>query len=301
MDEFQRRFLPSYAVLRSFDSAARHESFTLAAKELNLTQGAISRQVKELEQIVGVNLFRRVGRRVVLTRAGQKFASDLVIDLGNLRHTVMRAISVGDMNSSLRVATLPAFASRWLIPKLSGFNKTHPNVEISLSTRLEPIDLEKEHFDLAIHFGQQNWPNADMLLLCSEVMIPVASPEFVRIHGISSLKKLARAPLMHLSTRPTVWHDYFKSVGIEGGSFLKGQYFDQFLMIVAGAEASLAAALVPRYLVERELRSGVLQVLDNETFATNNNYFLVTPAKQSNQLATEFCAWVIAQIGLTPI
>jgi LysR family transcriptional regulator, glycine cleavage system transcriptional activator len=131
MDEFQRRFLPSYAVLRSFDSAARHESFTLAAKELNLTQGAISRQVKELEQIVGVNLFRRVGRRVVLTRAGQKFASDLVIDLGNLRHTVMRAISVGDMNSSLRVATLPAFASRWLIPKLSGFNKTHPNVEIS--------------------------------------------------------------------------------------------------------------------------------------------------------------------------
>jgi LysR family transcriptional regulator, glycine cleavage system transcriptional activator len=288
MDEFQRRFLPSYAVLRSFDSAARHESFTLAAKELNLTQGAISRQVKELEQIVGVNLFRRV-------------ASDLVIDLGNLRHTVMRAISVGDMNSSLRVATLPAFASRWLIPKLSGFNKTHPNVEISLSTRLEPIDLEKEHFDLAIHFGQQNWPNADMLLLCSEVMIPVASPEFVRIHGISSLKKLARAPLMHLSTRPTVWHDYFKSVGIEGGSFLKGQYFDQFLMIVAGAEASLAAALVPRYLVERELRSGVLQVLDNETFATNNNYFLVTPAKQSNQLATEFCAWVIAQIGLTPI
>ncbi len=301
MDEFQRRFLPSYSVLRSFDSAARHESFTLAAKELNLTQSAISRQVKELEQTVGVDLFRRVGRRVILTRAGQKFANDLATDLGNIRQTVMRAVSVGDMSSSLRVATLPTFASQWLVPKLLGFKKTHPNVEISLSTRLEPFDLEQEHFDIAIHFGQQNWPNTDMLLLCSEVMIPVASPEFVRAHSITSLKKLARAPLLHLTSRPTVWHEYFQSVAIEGDSFLKGQYFDQFSMIIAGAEASLAAALVPRYLVERELRTGVLQVLAAETFTTNNSYFLVTPANQNNQLASDFCAWMIAQIGLSPI
>lgn len=301
MDEFQRRFLPSYPVLRSFDSAARHESFTLAAKELNLTQSAISRQVKELEQIVGVDLFWRVGRRVVLTRAGQKFASDLAIDLGNIRHTVMRAISVGDMSDSLRVATLPTFASQWLVPKLAGFRKLHPLVEISLSTRLQPFDLEKEHFDLAVHFGQQNWPNSDMRFLCSEVMIPVASPDFIRLHGISSLKKLGRVPLLHLSSRPTVWHDFFHSVGIEGGSFLKGQYFDQFSMIIAGAEASLAAAMVPRYLVEQELRSGVLQVLARKPFTTSNNYYLVTPAGQNNPLANKFCDWMISQIGRSPI
>jgi LysR family transcriptional regulator, glycine cleavage system transcriptional activator len=301
MDEFQRRFLPSYPVLRSFDSAARHESFTLAAKELNLTQSAISRQVKELEQVVGVDLFRRVGRRVVLTRAGQKFASDLAIDLGNIRHTVMRAISVGDMSESLRVATLPIFASQWLVPKLAGFKKLHPQVEISLATRLQPIDLEKEHFDLAVHFGQQNWPNSDMRFLCSELMIPVASPDFVRVHGVSSLKKLARVPLLHLSSRPTVWHDFFLSNGIEGGSFLKGQYFDQFSMIIAGAEASLAAAMVPRYLVEQELRSGVLQVLARKPFTTSNNYYLVTPAGQNNPLASKFCDWIISQIGRSPI
>ena len=132
-------------------------------------------------------------------------------------------------------------------------------------------------------------------------MIPVASPEFVRAHSITSLKKLARAPLLHLTSRPTVWHEYFQSVAIEGDSFLKGQYFDQFSMIIAGAEASLAAALVPRYLVERELRTGVLQVLAAETFTTNNSYFLVTPANQNNQLASDFCAWMIAQIGLSPI
>ncbi len=301
MDEFQRRFLPSYPILRSFDSAARHESFTLAAKELNLTQSAISRQVKELEEIVGVDLFRRVGRRVVLTRAGQKFASDLAVDLGNIRHTVMRAISVGDMSESLRVATLPTFASQWLIPKLSDFKKLYPQAEISLSTRLQPIDLEKENFDLAIHFGQQNWPNSDMRFLCSEVMIPVASPDFVRVHGLSSLKKLARAPLLHLSSRPTVWHDFFQSVGIEGGTFLKGQYFDQFSMIIAGAEASLAAAMVPRYLVEQELKSGALQSLVRKPFTTSDNYYLVTPTGHNNALAKIFCDWMLVQIGTSPI
>ena len=301
MDEFQRRFLPSYSVLRSFDSAARHGSFTQAAKELNLTQSAISRQVKELEETVGVELFRRVGRRVILTRAGQKFADDLAVDLSNIRHTVMRAISVGDMSSLLRVATLPTFASQWLVPKLPGFKKSHPHVEVSLSTRLEPVDLEREHFDVAIHFGQQNLPNSDMAFLCSEVMVPVASPKFIRTHGISSLKKLAQAPLLHLSTRPTVWHDFFHSVGIDGGSFLKGQYFDQFSMIIAGAEASLAAALVPRYLVERELKTGLLQALSTEKFTTNKNYYLVTPASQNNPLAAEFCIWMLAEMGKSPI
>jgi LysR family glycine cleavage system transcriptional activator len=294
---FQRRYLPSYSVLRSFESAARHQSFTLAAKELNLTQSAVSRQVKELEQIVGADLFRRVGRKVVLSRAGRKLAADLTIDLENLHRTVMRAISAGDMSSSLRIATLPTFACRWLIPRLTRFNRLHRNVEISLFTRLEPFDLEKEHFDLAIHFGQQNWPNTDMLPLCSEVMLPVASPEFVRAYRIKSLEDLAEAPLLHLSSRPTGWQDYFQTVGIAGGNFLKGKYFDQFSMIIAGAEESLAAALVPEFLIERELRTGALQPLSDKLFSTSNSYFLVTPANQNNRLAAAFCVWMLGEVG----
>jgi DNA-binding transcriptional LysR family regulator len=101
----QRRFLPSFAVLRSFEAAARHESFTAAAEELNLTQSAVSRQIKELETAIGVELFARVGRRVRLTEAGDAFAQELGADLERIRQTVFRAVAAGDFNKALRVAT----------------------------------------------------------------------------------------------------------------------------------------------------------------------------------------------------
>ena len=172
----QRRYIPSMAAIRSFEAAARHQSFTLAASELNLTQSAVSRQVKEMEHIVGAQLFRRTGREVILTRAGTRLASDLSSELDNISSVMMRAVSAGNMNSTLRVATLPTFATLWLIPRLPGFFKKHPDIEISFSTRLEPFDLAEENFDLAIHFGQKNWPNTQMRKFFSERMIPVASP-----------------------------------------------------------------------------------------------------------------------------
>ncbi|MFK5980652.1 MAG: LysR substrate-binding domain-containing protein [Rhizobiaceae bacterium] len=297
MNEFQRRFLPSHSVLRSFEAAARHESFTLAAEELNLTQSAISRQVKELEAVVGADLFRRVGRRVLLTKAGQTLAVDLAVDLENIRRTMMRAISAGDMNSTIRVATLPTFASRWLIPRLPNFAELHPNLEINLSTRLIPFDMEVEHFDVAIHFGEKNWPNTDMRLLCSETMIPVSSPAFREHHKISTVSDLANSPLLHMSTRPTAWQEYLQRQSLEDETYLTGKYFDQFSMVIAGAVASLGAALIPRYLIEQEMYTGALEILIDETITTDNSYFVVTPASQKSKNANAFCDWLIEQIG----
>ncbi|MCP5073666.1 MAG: LysR family transcriptional regulator, partial [Rhodobacteraceae bacterium] len=183
----QRRDMPSISTLRSFEAAARHQSFTLAAKELNLTQSAISRQVREMEQIVGAQLFRRTGREVLLTRAGTRLAADVATELENIRRVMMRAVSAGNMSSTLRVAILPAFATLWLIPRLPDFFANHPELEISFSTRLEPFDLISENFDLAIHFGQENWPNTEMRKFFTERMIPVASPAFVNEHNIKSI------------------------------------------------------------------------------------------------------------------
>ena len=168
--------LPSLALLRSFESAARHQSFTQAAEELHLTQSAISRQVRELEETMGVPLFRRLGRRVVLTDAGRLFAADIAVDLDRLRQTSLRAIAAGDNRTTLRIATLPTFAARWLIPRLPSFEAANPDVEISLATRLEPFDLLTERFDLAIHYGAADWPNAHLTLLCREEMIVVSAP-----------------------------------------------------------------------------------------------------------------------------
>lgn len=299
----QRRYLPSNAVLRSFECAARHESFTLAAEELHLTQSAISRQVKELEDIIGTALFRRVGRRVVLTPAGQNFVAELSIDLENIRQTVMRAISAGASGATIRVATLPAFASRWLIPRLSGFMAQHPDIEISFATRLEPFDMAREHFDMAVHFGKPDWPGTDMELLCSETMIAVASPTFKTLHQIKTIADLAHAPLLHLETRPSIWQDYFAGAGIRTNTARTGKYFDQFTLLIAGAVASLGAALLPTYLIEQEIGDGSLVALDSATLRTGNNYYLVTPAEAENPHVTLFADWMkncVGQKNLVP-
>jgi LysR family glycine cleavage system transcriptional activator len=151
------------AVIRNFEAAARHQSFTLAASELNLTQSAVSRQVKEMQHIAGAQLFRRTGREVIATRAGTRLASGISSELDNFSSVMMRAVSAGNINSTLCLAMLPTFATLWLITRLSGFFKKHPDIEISFSTRLEPFNLAEENFDLVIHFGQKkNWPNTQM-------------------------------------------------------------------------------------------------------------------------------------------
>ena len=283
------------AAIRSFEAAARHQSFTLAASELNLTQSAVSRQVKEMEHIVGAQLFRRTGREVILTRAGTRLASDLSSELDNISSVMMRAVSAGNMNSTLRVATLPTFATLWLIPRLPGFFKKHPDIEISFSTRLEPFDLAEENFDLAIHFGQKNWPNTQMRKFFSERMIPVASPEFVHLQKIQTIKDTEKAPLLHTSSRPTAWQDYLEKVGFEGRPYLTGRYFDQFSMVISAVQASLGIGLLPKYLVEREISEGQLIMIDDDELVTANSYYCVTPIDQEDENVESFCQWMIEE------
>ena len=301
MKSFQRRYMPSIAALRSFEAAARHQSFTLAAEELNLTQSAISRQVKEMEKIVGAQLFRRTGRVVILTRAGKRLADEVSIDLENIRRTMMRAVSAGNMNSTLRVATLPTFATRWLIPRLPEFFEKQNGLEISFSTRLKPFDLNAEHFDLAIHFGQENWPNTKMRKFFSERMIPVASPAFIEQHDIKSLADVSQAPLIHTSTRPAAWANYMEQIGYKDKIRLTGRYFDQFSMVIAAVLASLGSGLLPRYLIEKEIEKGVLVTLADEELVTQNNYYLVTPINQDDQNVEKFYEWITEQAAISSV
>jgi LysR family glycine cleavage system transcriptional activator len=293
----QRRYLPSHSVLRSFECAARHQSFTLAAEELHLTQSAISRQVKELEDNVGTALFRRSGRRVLLTKAGRTLAEKLAVDLENIHQTIMRAVSAGRQGTAISMAVLPGFASRWLIPRLPEFSAQHPNIELNLSTRIKPFDLDREHFDLAIHFGTDDWPDTDMRELCTETMIAVSSPEFKKQYKICDLNKLADVPLLHMETRPVVWQQFFQQNGIEDNIILSGKYFDQFSMIIAGAVASLGAALVPTYLIERELGAGLLVQLGEPTVTTKNSYYMVTPSNRRNEDVDLLCDWMKNSVG----
>ncbi|MEZ5910804.1 MAG: LysR family transcriptional regulator [Paracoccaceae bacterium] len=293
----QRRYLPTYAVLRSFEAAARHQSFTLAAEELSLSQGAISRQVKELEQTIGTALFRRVGRGVRLTEAGFNFAQSLAQDLENIRQTVSRAIAAGSGHSVLRVSVLPTFGNRWLVPRLEDFTRRNPEVSLSLATRVRPFDLARERFDLAIHFGQEDWPDARMTHLCHETLLAIAAPEFAKRHSITSAAALSEAPLLHLETRPRAWADWFHAAGITDRDVYPGMQFDQFSMIITAARHGLGAGLVPSYLIEEELSGGALVQLDPAVTRTRNSYFIATPEGIDNPAAAAFAHWLSEQVS----
>ncbi|WP_048644757.1 LysR substrate-binding domain-containing protein [Nitratireductor soli] len=295
-DRFARRFLPSFSVLRSFASAARHQSFTLAAEELNLTQSAVSRHIRDMEAALGFSLFRRVGRRVVLTPAGKNLADALEDDLGRIAQTLHRAIAAGMSGTVLNVASLPTFAARWLIPRLPDFEKTHPGIGINLTARIDPFDLARERFDVAIHFGRENWPDAKLTKLCDEAMIAVAAPRFIERHGISGAETLFDAPLLHLQSRPGAWADWMHEAGVDDVPALPGKQFDQFTMVIAGASAGLGAGLVPAYLIEEELRSGALVPLGKTMLKTANSYFLVQPLGVDNPSADAFVSWIVKQV-----
>lgn len=293
------RSLPSLAALRAFECAARHGSFTLAAEELHLTQSAVSRQVKDLEAQLGFSLFRRNGRRVALTDAGGEFARALALDLDRLKQTVSRAVAAGNERTSLRIATLSTFASRWLIPRLPDFEARFPEVEISLSTRLRPFSFDAERFDLAIHHGSADWPDTQMSRLCGEEILAVGSPEFIQTHDLAnaSADDIANAPLLHLETRPGQWADWLRMQGVESPDFPRGKLFDQFSMIISAATHGLGAALLPRYLIENELDSGALVTLPGETMITENAYWIVTPAGMASPIAQAFSRWVKTKVS----
>lgn len=294
-----RRWIPDIDILQTFESAARHGSFTQAAKELSLTQSAVSRQISELENQIGVLLFERVRQRVVLSDAGQKFLPEVRRLLGLTEETMLRAMAASQSASSLSIATLPTFGSRWLTPRLPDFLSQHPEMALNVASRSEPFDFDEEPFDLAIHYGQPVWAHATCTYLCSELIVPVGSPELCAANPVDTPAALASsAPLLHLSARPKAWASWFEMQQADVSSPYKGHRFEYFSMVIEAALAGLGFALLPRYLIEQELESGRLLVLFDKPLQTENSYYLVVPDhRRENPLAQNFFVWIAAQVS----
>lgn len=148
-----RRFLPSLSALQAFEAAARHGSFSRAAQELNLTQGAVSRQVRGLENALGVRLFELVRQRVILTDLGRRYLEDVRRTIDSLERSSLRAMAMAGAADIIDLAVLPTFGSRWLMPRLPLFYADHPDVTVNCASRFFPFDFRQEPFDAAIHFG----------------------------------------------------------------------------------------------------------------------------------------------------
>lgn len=291
-----RQFLlPSIGDLTAFEAAARHGSFTRAALELNLTQSAISRAVRMLEDRIGVALFERVRQRVILTAAGAAYLKEVQRILSELRQATHKVMAFTEATTTLHIAVLPTFATRWLVPRLPAFVDAHPDVTLNFSARLEPFDFDSEPFDAAIHYGTPTWASAKCHHLMNEVTVVVTSPEYRAARRLRQPQDLERATLLHQTTRPTAWADWCEVAEIALPDVNRGPRYEQFAMIAQAAAAGLGAAILPKVLIEEELSSGRLVALFEDQPLRLKAYYWVVPEERGAAPAlTAFTNWIIA-------
>ncbi|WP_041376383.1 LysR substrate-binding domain-containing protein [Polymorphum gilvum] len=292
----KRAFLPPAEALLAFESAARHASFTRAAEELHLTQGAVSKQVRQLEERLGVELFRRVRQRIVLTDAGRLYLHEVRGALAQISDATRQVMSFAGSADVLNLAVLPTFGTRWLAPRLAEFLRRYPSAGLNLSVRLRPFDFDAEPFDGAIHHGDPVWAGAIAEPLFPEDSIVVASRAFRDRHSIRAPADLLRVPRLQLATRPLAWRQWFEAAGVDTEAAYQGQRFDQFGMIAEAAAHHLGAALMPRLFVEEELAAGKLVRLFDTSLTGRSAYHFVYPERRTlRPVVATFRAWLLEE------
>ncbi|WP_433994760.1 LysR family transcriptional regulator [Bradyrhizobium canariense] len=295
-----RRFLPSTSLLSAFEAAARTGSVTLAARELSLTQSAVSRQITLLEEQLDVELFARDRRTIRLTTAGEVYARDVREALRKIS-TASFNLSANPKGGTLDLAILPTFGTRWLAPRLPKFLVQNPGITINLATRLTHFDFGTEAaLDAAIHFGRRDWPGVEMALSRSEQVIPACSPELKSQYGFCEACDLKNAPLLSISTRLNAWGQWFSLQNIADGS---GQtmYFDQFATVAQAAIVGIGVALLPTFLIQEELVTGKLVCALNLPMQSAENYYLVWPPERStHEPLVTFREWLLAESASDP-
>ncbi|SHJ10833.1 transcriptional regulator, LysR family [Shimia gijangensis] len=269
-----RRFLPPLPWLSAFESVARLGSVTEAAAELDLTQGAVSRQIQKLEELLELQLFHRERRKLVVTPAGRTYASQIQASISAIANATLALKSNPD-GGLLELAILPAFGTHWLAPRLPAFLAKHPGVTINLATRIVPFDFGHANFHAAIHYGKDDWPGTHSLKLMEEEVLPVISPDLCE-GGDLTLQRLTQVPQMQLATRAGGWKLWFERQGLED-ALAPGIEFDQFATMLKAAVFGAGAALMPRYLVENELADGSLITLKGAEMTGIGAYYLVWP------------------------
>jgi LysR family glycine cleavage system transcriptional activator len=293
-----RRDLPSLASLEAFEAAGRHRSFTRAALDLHVTQGAVSRQVQALEEQLGVSLFHRVKKRISLTSAGEAYLPKVRACLERLEAATLQMKAFkGAASGVLNLAILPTFGTRWLIPRLPAFMAAHPEVLVNFSTRLGVFDFTDEDLDAAIHHGRPDWPGVVLDHLMDEEVVVVGSPALCRKAGLAAPVDVAGQVLLQLSSRPDAWREWLDGVGLPRVDGRRGPRFEHFAMIIQAAVAGLGLAVLPRFLAEDELRQGLLVVPFPDASVKSQSYWLVYPeARRDLPALVAFRGWLLEEI-----
>lgn len=301
MDDGAAMQLPPLSPLRAFEAAARHLSFTRAAEELHLTQGAISQQIRQLELHLGFPLFIRQARRLELTDEGSQLAHVVREALTDVASTIDRLRS-HQGHGPLTVSVLGSFAAQWLLPRLPKLQAAHPEIDLRLHTDDRMANLRTDGVDIAIRLGWGNYPGYDVRLLMRERIFPVCSPQLM--HGpraIRSVHDLATAILLHDDDRRTDevaagWPFFLKKFGVKRPDATAGPGFNQSSLMVQSAIHGQGVALARSSLAESELDSGrLVRPLDIWLESPWAVYTVTLPERAAQPKIVAFRDWITAE------
>ena len=270
-----RRLLPSISLLTAFEAVIRTGSTLAAARDLDLSQGAVSRLIQSLEAQLGVILFLRERRRLVPTDHALAYARDVGKALELIYRGSLRVRS-NTGEGTLSLSILPTFGTRWLAPRLPRFLAAHPGVTINLGTRLRPFDFDEEGFDAAIHFGVDPWPGTDGVKLLDERLVACAAPSLLAGRVFSSVREILTLPLLQLETRPNAWATWFAQHGV-AETVPNGMVFDQFAPMLQAIIHGLGVGLLPEFLARSDLDDGRLAQVFGGPVPVEGSYQLVWP------------------------
>jgi LysR family transcriptional regulator, glycine cleavage system transcriptional activator len=291
-----RRNMPSLNAIKAFEAAARCGSFKEAANELGVTDGAISQQVRLLEDRLGTpRLFRRSTRRVTLTSAGAALLDEIGPALDRIaaaaqRHRTARGATPATL---LRVNALATFSMRWLLPRLNRFRDERPDIEVRLTTSNAPIDALADPFDVIIRGGPDTFHGFTSRYFLAERRMPICSPKTLDVQPLDDVVDLAQHTFLDITTVPRLWRDWLAEAGQPSLSPAATLTFDHFFLTIQAAIDGLGVAMGPTALIGEDLAVGRLVIPFPEISLPARSYFAYLPGSSSTYSSTEaFCDWL---------
>jgi LysR family glycine cleavage system transcriptional activator len=290
------RRLPPLQTLRAFEAAARHGSFTAAARELNITQSAVSQQIQLLEEALGKSLFDRMTRRLALTHEGEIFAPtvhqalDMIGEVTDHLQGEARA-------SDLSVGVIPSLSTRWLVSRLPGFRKRHPDIDLAVFPAIEPADIQECGADLGILYGSGRWRGFRSEELSGETIFPVCSPDLASPGSCKVDDLFAFTLLRDADVKHEYWPVWLAAAGARQRMVTSGPRFDNLSDMITAAIEAQGIALVRGLLVADDLRSGRLVRLFDREVPARYAYHLVWSKAPRNRIAgLAFRDWIIDEM-----
>lgn len=289
---FKMRKLPPLNAVRAFEVAARHVSFTKAAAELNVTHGAVSRQVALLEHWLGTSLFHRSSSQLTLTDGGRSYLSEVSAVLDRLAVASMYMMQQA-APTALRVNAPPTFTMRWLIARMSVFQRKHPDVEIRLTTSLSPVNFQENAYDVAIRGGHAPLDGCGAIPFMTEIIAPVCHVDLVERLQLQQPGDLQNHTLIGYATEPYSWSDWLEAAqmpDLKAASTLK---FEQMYFALQAASEGLGLVLVPLFLVIDDIVAGRLCVPFGPLAVKRRNYYANNAlGPKVDPVIKSFCEWL---------